>query len=101
MDFRFLFLAAWRLVGILGIFFLAPHGKVFEEHKVRLLGIIRKRTVYLFFVPWFLFTIVNFVEQPLVEHYFGAELYNQYMMAGILVTSLSAFLAHMFYWITP
>jgi len=92
LDCRFLFLAAWRLVGILGIVFWAPHKKVFEEQKIRLLGIIRERTVYLFFVPWFLFTIVNFVEQPLIEHYFGADLYNQYMMAGILITSVSAFL---------
>ena len=92
VSYQFLVLAAWRLVGILSIFFWAPHEKVVEERRIHLLGIIRERTVFLYFVPWFLFTIVNFVEQPLLEQHFGANLYSQYMMAGILITSVSAFL---------
>ena len=32
------------------------------------------------------------MEQPIIEHSFGTELYNSYMMAEILITSVSAFL---------
>ena len=92
VDYQFLVLAAWRLVGVLSIFFWVPLKKVAEERKIQLLSIIRERTVFLYFIPWFLLIIVNFVEQPLIEHYFGAELYNSYMMAEILITSVSAFL---------
>jgi MFS family permease len=93
MDYQFLVLAAWRLVGVLCVLFWMPHEGVAEERQIQLLDIIRERTFFLYFIPWFLFTIVNFVEQPLLEHYFGAELYNLYMMAGILIISVSAFLA--------
>jgi MFS family permease len=92
MDYQFLVLAAWRLVGVLCVFFWMPHEGVAEERQIQLLSIIRERTFFLYFIPWFLFTIVNFVEQPLLEHYFGAELYSLYMMAGILIISVSAFL---------
>jgi MFS family permease len=92
MDYQFLVLAAWRLVGVLCVFFWMPHEGVAEERQIRLLGIIRERTFFLYFVPWFLFAIVNFVEQPLLEHYFGVDSYNLYMMAGILITSVSALL---------
>lgn len=92
VDYQLLVLAAWRLIGTLGIFFWVPHERVAEERKIQILDIIRKRKFFLYFAPWFLFTIVNFVEQPLLEHYFGADLYSLYMMAGILITSISAFL---------
>ena len=92
VDYQFLVLAAWRLAGLLSIFFWVPLKKVAEERKIQLLGIIRERTVFLYFIPWFLLTIVNFVEQPLVEHSFGTGLYNSYMMVEILITSVSAFL---------
>ena len=92
VDYQFLVLAAWRLVGVLGIFFWVPQKKVAEEYKIRLLSIIKERTVFLLFIPWFLLTIVNFVEQPLIEHKFGTDLYNSYMTVEILITSVSAFL---------
>ncbi|MGB9842611.1 MAG: MFS transporter [Candidatus Bathyarchaeales archaeon] len=92
LEYQFLILAAWRLLGILGIIFYVPREKAIEERKIRLSGIIHEKAVILYFIPWFLFTIVNFVEQPLLEHYFGADLYSQYMMMGILITSISAIL---------
>ncbi len=92
MDYQFLVLAAWRLGGVLCVFFWMPHEGLAKESQIQLLSIIRERTFFLYFVPWFLFAIVNFVEQPILEHYFGVDLYSLYMMAGILITSVSAFL---------
>ncbi len=91
VDNQFLVLAAWRLVGVLSIFFWVPRKKISEESENKLLTVIRERTVFLLFIPWFLLTIVNFVEQPLVQNYFGTNLYNTYQMAEILITSASAF----------
>lgn len=91
VDNQFLVLAAWRLVGVLSIFFWVPHKKTSEGSESKLLNIIRERTVFLLFIPWFLLTIVNFVEQPIVQNYFGTTLYNTSQMAEILITSASAF----------
>jgi MFS family permease len=88
---QFLVLAAWRIVGVLSIFFWVPHEKIFEKSKSKLLGIIRERTVFLLFIPWFLLTIVNFVEQPILQHYFGTDLYNTYQSVEILIIGASAF----------
>ena len=92
VDNQFLVLAAWRLIGVASVFFLVPKAEFAEERKTPLLGIIRDRTFLLYFVPWLLFTIVNFVEEPLLEYHFGAELYGLYMVATLLITSISAFL---------
>ena len=92
VDNKFLVLAVWRLIGISSVFFLAPKAEVAEERKIPLLNIIRDKTFFLYFIPWFLFTIVNFVEEPLLEFHFDADFYNLYKVATILITSISAFL---------
>ena len=95
VEYKFLILAAWRFVGLFSVFLWKPKLAVKEEFKIRLSGIIRERTFFLYFIPWFLFTIVNFVEQPLLEHFFtqiGADVYNNYTVLGIVASSISAFL---------
>ncbi len=92
VDNDFLVLAAWRIVGVLSIFFWVPHEKISEQSKSKLLSIIRERTVFLLFIPWFLLTTVNFVEQPLIQHYFGTDLYNTYQMVEIVIIGASAFI---------
>ena len=92
IDYQFLVLGIWRLLAATSILFFKPREKMEIEHIPSLLNIIRERTFLLYFVPWFLFTIVNFVEQPLLEQYFGPELYGTYTLALILIFSVSAFL---------
>jgi len=95
VDGQFLILAAWRLIGIASVFFLVPKAEVVQEQKTPLRRIVRDRTFYLYFVPWFLFAIVNFIEEPLIEYHFGGEgfvPYDLYIMATILITSVAAFL---------
>jgi MFS family permease len=89
-DYQFLALGAWRFLAIASVLFFKPQKKLTDERITPLLNIIRERTFILYFIPWFLFTIVNFLEQPLLERYFGPELYNQYTLALILIFSVSA-----------
>ena len=90
--YQFLVLAGWRFLGVASIFFFVPREGLSEERLTPLSSIIRERTFVLYFVPWFLFTLVNFVENALLEHYFGAELFGTYMVAALLIASVSAFL---------
>ena len=92
IDHQFLVLGVWRLLAATSILFFKPREKLEIERIPSLLNIIRERTFLLYFVPWFLFTIVNFVEQPLLEQYFGPELYGTYTIALILIFSVAAFL---------
>ena len=89
LEDKFLILAAWRIAGIICIFLLVPNKIVVEEPKIRLSSIIRERTFLLYFIPWFLFTIVNFIEQPLLEMHFAD--YGLYSIIGILITSITSF----------
>jgi MFS family permease len=90
LGYQFLALGAWRFLGIASVLFFKPHEKITNERITPLLNIIRERTFILYFIPWFLFTIINFLEQPLLESYFGPELYNVYTLALILIFSVSA-----------
>lgn len=92
LGIQFFALGAWRLTAAVSMLFFKSLKKPEQERPPSLLNIVREKTFYLYFVPWFLFTIVNFVEQPLLAHYFGPELYNTYTLALILIFSVSAFL---------
>jgi len=95
VESQFLILAAWRLIGVASVLFLAPKMEIAEEQKAPLISIVRDKTFYLYFVPWFLFAIVNFIEEPLIEYHFSAEgfvPYSVYTIATILIISIAGFL---------
>jgi hypothetical protein len=90
---KFLVLAAWRLFGLVGASLYKPRGEPTEEKGVgSLLSIFIDRSFAFYFIPWFLFAFVNFIESPLLERFFGQELFNLYFLAAIIVTGIAAFL---------
>jgi MFS family permease len=89
-DYQFLILSGWRLVGIVSIFFYKT-SEVVEKRKTSLTSIIRERTFILYFLPWFLFTLVNFIEAPIFEAYVGPQVFSDYTLATFVISSLSAF----------
>jgi MFS family permease len=90
-DYQFLILSGWRLVGIVSIFFYKTSEEVVEKRKTSLTSIIRERTFILYFLPWFLFTLVNFIEAPIFEAYVGPQVFSDYTLATFVISSLSAF----------
>ena len=92
LEYKFLVLASWRFLGAVGIFFFYKPSKLSEERTTLLSSIIRERTFIFYFMPWFLFTLVNFIEAPLLEQFFGPQLFSDYMWAGNTIASVSAFL---------
>lgn len=89
---KFLVLGVWRLLGVIGIFFYQPIEKLSEKHStLSFFSIITEKSFSFYFVPWFLFCLVNFIEAPLLEHFFGLELFSTHMIIGIVVASISAF----------
>ena len=93
-DVQFLGLAIWRLMGLVGLlFYTAPEIPVTQQkvpqQNTSLTSIIKKRTFLLLFLPWFMFTIINYIETPVIELYMGAE-YENYVLITNVVSSLSA-----------
>jgi len=90
---KFLIAGLWRLLGIAGIFFLAPVRTLHEENRQNSFSsIVGERTFILYFFPWFLFCLISFLEAPLLERFFGPELFDTHLMIEIAMSSVSAFL---------
>jgi len=87
-----LILAAWRLLGLIGALLYKPKEELIERKRVDSLpSIFKDRSFVFYFIPWFLFAIVEFVESPLIERFFGPELYSSYSLVGIIVVGITAF----------
>lgn len=90
---KFLILAAWRVFGVVGALLYKPKEELTEGKGIdSLLSIFMDKSFAFYFIPWFLFAIVEFVESPLLERFFGPELFNSYSLAGIIVVGITAFL---------
>jgi hypothetical protein len=89
---KFLILAAWRVFGVVGALLYKPkEGLIEGKGTDSLLSIFMDKSFALYFIPWFLFAIVNFVESPLLERFFGPELFNAYFLTAFIVSGLTAF----------
>jgi len=90
---KFLILAAWRVFGVVGVLLLRPKEKLTEGKGIdSLLSVFMNKSFALYFIPWFLFAIVEFVESPLLERFFGSEMFKLYSLVGIVVVGITAFL---------
>lgn len=85
-----LILAGWRLVGAVGLLFYKERSKKHEMRSLKI--IIRDRLFFLYFIPWFMFCLVNFVEIPLLERFFGPEMFAIHVLVEVVVIGISAFL---------
>lgn len=96
VPFQFLFLALWRLIGVGGFLFYKPVEIDPEERKTTLSSIIRERRFILLFLPWFMFTLINYIETPILEigmNSIRPDLYNTYFLVNNIISSIAAILA--------
>lgn len=89
-EYKFLILSIWRILALVSIIFLKKTENSDSERKTSLIKILKDRTFILYFVPWFMFTLINFVQTPIVELYMGPEVYSNYVLATIIISSFSA-----------
>jgi MFS family permease len=93
IAFQFLILAVWRLMGLGGFLFYTPGEKQPDERKTSLSSIIRERKFILLFLPWLMFTLINYVETPVLEigmRSIGPDLYNNYIIVTMVISSIAA-----------
>ena len=93
IAFQFLVIAVWRLMGLGGFLFYKSGEKKPDERKTSLSSIVRERKFILLFLPWFMFTLINYIETPVLEigmNSVGPDLYTIYNLVGIVISSLAA-----------
>jgi len=87
-----LVLAGWRFIGAASILLQRTSTGVLESVKIYPEKVVVKdRLFLLYFIPWFMFCLVNFVEIPLLERFFGEE-FAIYTLAVMVIAGISAFL---------
>lgn len=86
-------LAIWRLIGGIGFVFLNRMNNKNEAQKSpTYLTLIRKKEVMLYFLPWVMFTLVNFVEVPIVQKPFSEQLIIFSQLAEFALIGIFAFI---------
>ena len=89
---EFLVLALWRLLGTAGVLFYESPQSVTKERITSSLSIIKDRTFILYFLAWLMFTLVNFIEEPVLQSFFGSANFGNYVIATTLISSFTAFI---------
>jgi|YelNatPaOPRAMG01_1025707.scaffolds.fasta_scaffold19546_4 MFS family permease len=87
---KLLFFGIWRFIGVTGVFSYKQKSQ--ENVKQSFSSLISEKSFILYFTPWFLFCLINFVEAPVLERFFGLELFNIYSATEIVISSVSVFL---------
>jgi MFS family permease len=93
IAFQFLVIAVWRLAGLGGFLFYKSAEKNPDERKTSLSSIVRERKFILLFLPWFMFTIINYIETPVLEigmSSIGPDFYTTYNIVNIMIISIAA-----------
>jgi MFS family permease len=93
IQLQFLIIAIWRILGIAGIVFYKQEEKETKERPTSLVTIIKDRKFILLFLPWFMFTLINYIETPVLEigmNTFGSDLYNNYVVITTIISSIAA-----------
>jgi MFS family permease len=90
LENKFLFFSLWRILGLVGIIFLIDNKSSVQEKITPLFKILKDRTFILYFLPWFMFALINFIQIPIVEYHMGQDIYDNYVLVTFVLTSFSA-----------
>lgn len=84
--------AMWRGLGLISFFSLRPKKKMIEEKGKHssLISVFRNRPFILYFIAWLSFCFIDQLEAPILEEFFGSEVWNFRIILGPIITSLSA-----------
>jgi MFS family permease len=80
-------------VGLGGFLIYKPVERKPDERNTSLVSIIRERKFILLFLPWFMFTIINYIETPVLEigmRSVAPDFYTTYTIVGLMIISIAA-----------
>jgi MFS family permease len=73
--------AMWRLIGLLFFSYLRPKEKA-SQTTISYSRIVRQRTVLLYILPWVMFCLINFIEEP----FFSSQVQQSFLGTNLSST---------------
>ena len=90
-------LAIWRGIGLIAFILIKPPQKsTKKEVDVSYRTILNERSFSLYLVPWMMFCLVNFLENPILRSFFGADFYYFVQIAEFGIGSVAALVGGLF-----
>lgn len=68
-------LVAWRAIGLI-LFYILKNNRTIQSKTsgtTSYVSILKERSFILYFVPWFLFSLINYLSIPILRNLFGRE----------------------------
>jgi MFS family permease len=88
--------AAWFGI-ILVILYLSRHSISLQDAKIpKLRQILQRRDLFLYLVPWIMFCLINWLEAPIQEDFFGQEFFSIARVTELAISSASALVGGVF-----
>jgi MFS family permease len=83
-------ITVWRVIGLILFFFTFKDKKVENAQKVPTYAfVLGERELVLYLLPWIMFCLVNWMEAPLLENFFGG-LYGLIGFVEVVIAGLFA-----------
>ena len=69
--------AVWRIIGLIVFSATTSRDRNSEDKsEIGYRQILKERTFILYFIPWLMFCLVNFLEGPVLRNFFGDDFFN-------------------------
>ena len=80
-------LTLWRAAGLMFILFLKPNYIRSKEVKdPSYVSIVRERSFFLYFVPWLMFCLINYLSIPILTELFGEDFaVSSFLIEGLII----------------
>jgi len=89
-------LAVWRLFGLIAFLLSSPKEEISVVEKpshVRFISIFQSRMFILYFIPWFIFSLLDSFEGTIIENFLDPGLYSTTITVGVATSALFVLIA--------
>ena len=88
-------LAVWKLGGFVALLLLKQEEQIYQSVDVPYGSILKTRSFFLYFIPWLMFSVVNYLAIPIISDFF-AESFVNHNLVSIIENALAAVFAVIF-----
>ena len=86
-------LTIWRLAGgVLFLFLNKTQPKIEAKKSPSYFALLRNKGILLYFLPWVMFSLINFAEAPFLQSFFGSDQYAFTQVAEYAFIGVFAFI---------
>ena len=88
-------LAVWKFGGFMALLLLKQEEQICQSADLSYGSILKNRSFFLYFIPWLMFSVVNYLAIPIMSDFFAENFVNHNLVA-IIENALAAVFAVVF-----